>query len=57
MKQVYKKMDKPLLLLTAVFTIFGLIMIFSASSISAVLYNKVAEYYFCYVVIRFISNC
>lgn len=46
MKQVYKKMDKPLLLLTAIFTIFGLIMIFSASSISAVLYNKVAEYYF-----------
>lgn len=28
------------------FSILGLVMIFSASSISAVLYNKVAEYYF-----------
>ena len=28
------------------FTIFGLVMIFSASSISAVLYNKVETYYF-----------
>lgn len=39
-------MDKQLLFLMLLFTIFGLVMIFSASSISAVLYNKVKEYHF-----------
>ena len=46
MKDALKKMDKPLLFLMLIFTIFGLIMIFSASSITAVLYNRVAESYF-----------
>ncbi len=46
MKKIFNKLDKKLLLLILVFTIFGLVMVFSASSISAVLYNKVEETYF-----------
>ena len=41
MKKLFKKLDKKLLLIILIFTIFGLVMVFSASSISAVLYNKV----------------
>ena len=39
-------MDKVLFILTLIYTILGLVMIFSASSITAVLYSGVAEYYF-----------
>ena len=46
MKKLFNKLDKKLLLLILIFTIFGLVMVFSASSISAVLYNKVEETYF-----------
>ena len=46
MKKLFKKLDKKLLLIILIFTIFGLVMVFSASSISAVLYNKVEETYF-----------
>lgn len=46
MKANFKKMDKTLLFLMIAFTIFGAIMIFSASSITAVLYNRKEEYYF-----------
>ena len=46
MNKLFKKIDKQLLFLILFFTIFGLIMVFSASSISAVLYNKVEETYF-----------
>lgn len=46
MKKLFNKLDKKLLLIILVFTIFGLVMVFSASSISAVLYNKVEETYF-----------
>lgn len=46
MKKIFNKLDKKLFLLILVFTIFGLVMVFSASSISAVLYNKVEETYF-----------
>ena len=46
MKKLLKKLDKKLLLIILIFTIFGLVMVFSASSISAVLYNKVEETYF-----------
>ena len=46
MKKLFNKLDKKLLLLMLIFTIFGLVMVFSASSISAVLYNKVEETYF-----------
>jgi cell division protein FtsW len=42
----YKKMDKPLLFLTIVFCLFGLIMIFSASSVSTVLRYHEPPYYF-----------
>ena len=43
MKNLFKKMDKTLFIFMAVYTILGLVMIFSASSISAVLYNKLKE--------------
>lgn len=46
MKESFKKMDKLLFLLMIIYTILGLVMIFSASSITAVLYNKVEESYF-----------
>ena len=46
MNKIIKKIDKQLLFLILFFTIFGLVMVFSASSISAVLYNKVEETYF-----------
>lgn len=41
-----KKMDVVLFFLMVIFTIFGLIMIYSASNVSAVLRYKVSSYYF-----------
>lgn len=46
MKDSIKKLDKPLLITTIILSVFGLIMIFSSSSISAVLQYKLTEYYF-----------
>lgn len=46
MKDKLKKLDYPLLISTIILTIFGLIMIFSASSIAAVLQYGQTEYYF-----------
>ncbi len=46
MKNLFKKMDKTLFFIMLIYTILGLVMIFSASSITAVLYNKVKESYF-----------
>lgn len=46
MKVMFRKMDKVLFFLMLGFTIFGLVMIFSASSITAVLYQGVPEYYY-----------
>ena len=46
MKDTFKKMNKPLFFLMIIYTILGLVMIFSASSITAVLYNKVSESYY-----------
>lgn len=46
MKQLIAKMDKPLLILTIIYSIFGLIMIFSASNVAAVLRYNVSPYYF-----------
>ena len=46
MKNILKKIDIPLFLISIILIIIGLIMIFSASSIAAVLQYKVAEYYF-----------
>ena len=43
MKKTLKKMDKTLLILMIVYSILGLVMIFSASSITAVLYNHLSE--------------
>lgn len=46
MKDSLKKLDKTLLIVTIILSVFGLIMIFSSSSISAVLQYKLTEYYF-----------
>lgn len=46
MKESLKKLDKTLLIITIILSIFGLVMIFSSSSISAVLQYKLTEYYF-----------
>lgn len=46
MRESLKKMDKTLFVLMILYTILGLVMIFSASSITAVLYNHVEESYF-----------
>ncbi len=46
MKELLKKTDKTLLIATIVLSIFGLVMIFSSSSIAAVLQYKQTEYYF-----------
>lgn len=46
MKSTFKRMDKPLFFAVLLLCIIGLIMVFSASSISAVLQYKVAPSYF-----------
>lgn len=46
MKSIFKKMDKLLLFLMILYTVLGLVMIFSASSITAVLYNRLEEAYY-----------
>ena len=46
MKKIFGKMDIWLLILMVVFSIFGLIMIFSASSVSTVLRYNVPQYHF-----------
>lgn len=48
MKDTLKKLDKPLLIITIILSLFGLVMIFSSSSISAVLQYKSTEYHFFY---------
>lgn len=46
MKKTLSKMDKPLLFFTILYSILGLIMILSSSSVSAVLRYGVSTYYF-----------
>lgn len=46
MRKIWKNMDKPLFFTTIILCIIGLVMVFSASSISAVLRYKVDTYYF-----------
>ena len=46
MRDILRKIDIPLFLVSSILTIIGLIMIFSESSVAAVLQYKVAEYYF-----------
>ncbi len=46
MKKIFGKMDVPLLILMLVYSVFGLIMIFSASSVSTVLRYNVPQYHF-----------
>ena len=46
MKDKFNKIDKTLLFVTIILTVLGLIMIFSSSSIAAVLQYGNTEYYF-----------
>ncbi len=46
MKKLFAKMDKWLIVLMLIYSIFGLIMIFSASSVSTVLRYNVPQYHF-----------
>ena len=46
MKHIIKKIDKPILIFVILYTILGLVMILSASSVSAVLRYNVSTYYF-----------
>ncbi len=47
MKTLFQKIDKPLFFLSLIFTILGLVMVLSASSVSAVLrYNVSSSYFF-----------
>lgn len=47
MKTLFQKMDKPLFFFAVIYTILGLVMILSASSVSAVLrYNVSSSYFF-----------
>lgn len=48
MKDTIKKLDKPLFILSIILSLFGLVMIFSSSSIAAVLQYKLTEYHFFY---------
>lgn len=61
MKKLNRKLDMPLLILTTLMIIIGLVMIFSASSISSVLQYGVSEYYFfirqlIFVVVGFLAG-
>ena len=46
MKKLLSRCDKPLLLMMLIYSVFGLIMIFSASSVSTVLRYHVSPYHF-----------
>ena len=46
MKKLLRRMDKPLFFATVLLCVIGLVMVFSASSVSAVLQYKVDTYYF-----------
>ena len=47
MKKLWGKIDKPLFFITIILCIIGLLMVFSASSISAIhRYNKSITYFF-----------
>ena len=46
MQKLFRKLDKPILFMTIIYSILGLVMILSASSVSAVLRYDVSPYYF-----------
>ncbi len=46
MQKLFRKIDKPLFFMTLLYTILGLIMVLSASNVSAVLRYDVTPYYF-----------
>ncbi len=47
MKKIFSKLDKPLLIVTILLCVIGLIMVFSSSSVAAILrYNKAPTYFF-----------
>ena len=43
---IFSKMDKPLFIMCVLYSIMGMIMVLSASSVSAVLKYEVSPYYF-----------
>ena len=46
MKKLFSKMDIPLLIMTILYCMFGLLMIYSSSSVSALIRYNVPNYYF-----------
>lgn len=46
MRNIFKRIDKPLLIAMILLCIIGLVMVFSASNITSVLQYKVSSYYF-----------
>ena len=46
MKKALQRMDKPLFFATIILCVIGTLMVFSASSVSAVLQYEVSPYYF-----------
>ena len=61
MKDIFRKMDKPLFFLMLLFCTFGLIMVFSSSSVSAILRYKTTSMHFftnqlIFIVLSFIAG-
>lgn len=57
MKKIFSKMDKPLFFATILLCSIGLLMVFSSSSVAAVLrYNKPSTYFFIKQLIFFIAS-
>lgn len=61
MKKLWSRIDKPLFILTIIFTLLGLVMIYSSSSISSVLrYDRPSYYFFekqlIFVILSFICG-
>lgn len=46
MKQIFKKLDKPLLFITVLYSILGLLLVLSSSSVIAVMNYEESPYYF-----------
>lgn len=46
MKQIFKKLDKPLLFFTVLYSVLGLLLVLSASSVIAVMNYEESPYYF-----------
>lgn len=56
MKKLVRKMDMPLFIMMLLYSLLGLVIILSASSVSAVLRYKVSSSYF-YTSVYFFDGC